>query len=411
MVERYREQLIADSRRIVGDEAAQDAVQQALISAWSALRRGAEVRELRSWLMKIGRNAALATLREQRLDAEALPESLTGGVTPTEHLEQSVRTREALAAIAELPQPQREALVRTSVQGHSGRDTARALGVSEDALRQLTFQARATVRASARTFGFAVCSPRLAAWLGRHVRARAALAGAPGSDAALPQAGAMLGRAATVLAAGALLAAPVAVLRAGGAHDSKRSAPARTAQASGAAVSAAEVPIAASALAARKPARRWPAASRGGGRSAGALASAGPSGAPVSILNLTGAAAPTSAQKAARGEATAGSTSGSSHSASSTQADAPAAPRGQGALGASAGAPSAVGQVLTQAASGVVQRVVPAIVTATQHAPDAQAAGQAVGGEVEGVAQVAEGALHAAGEALAVPKITLESSP
>src|SRR5205823_6529491 len=41
---------------------------------------------------------------------------------------------------------ERDALVLTSVHGHSGRATARALGVSEIALRQLVFRARARAK-------------------------------------------------------------------------------------------------------------------------------------------------------------------------------------------------------------------------------------------------------------------------
>src|ERR671925_2088549 len=59
IVERYRKPLHRYCRRLLSDSAAEDAVQQAFLSAWSALQDGTEVRYLRSWLYKIAHNAML----------------------------------------------------------------------------------------------------------------------------------------------------------------------------------------------------------------------------------------------------------------------------------------------------------------------------------------------------------------
>src|ERR1700736_3837781 len=48
IIERYAPALLAHCRRIAGETAAQDAVQQAFITAWSALRGGQDVRHLRA---------------------------------------------------------------------------------------------------------------------------------------------------------------------------------------------------------------------------------------------------------------------------------------------------------------------------------------------------------------------------
>jgi len=57
--------------------------------------------------------------------------------------------REALAGLAALPEMQREALLRTAVEGSSHREAARELGLSEPALRGLVYRARAALRATA----------------------------------------------------------------------------------------------------------------------------------------------------------------------------------------------------------------------------------------------------------------------
>src|SRR5207244_4945460 len=148
VIDRSRPGLLGYCRRIAGDAGAQDAVQQACMSAWSALRRGHEVQHARAWLFTLAHRAALETLRSQGAPTDELPAALAGGPSPHELIEQSARARATLAAVAELPQRQRDALVWTSLHGRSGRDTAQALGVSEGALRQLIVRARARARAS-----------------------------------------------------------------------------------------------------------------------------------------------------------------------------------------------------------------------------------------------------------------------
>jgi RNA polymerase sigma-70 factor (ECF subfamily) len=219
IVKRYRPLLLGHSRRIVGD-GAQDAVQQAFMSAWSALGRGCVVRDLRSWLFTIAHRASLQALREQGQPSYELAESLACGPTPDEHAEQRAHTRETLAAIAELPGPERDALVWTSVHGRSGRDTAHALGVSEADVRQLVYRARVSVRAMARAYLPPIAAPRLLARLSAAARRIPALVdrllGAGSTEAIGP-----LGKFTAVLAAGAVLAAPVTAVRFGTRHGAR----------------------------------------------------------------------------------------------------------------------------------------------------------------------------------------------
>ena len=63
LVERYRGALLRASRRYLPEARAEDALQQAFISAWSALQRGDEVRDLRAWLYRIVHNTTLNQLR------------------------------------------------------------------------------------------------------------------------------------------------------------------------------------------------------------------------------------------------------------------------------------------------------------------------------------------------------------
>jgi RNA polymerase sigma factor (sigma-70 family) len=153
IVERYRPLLLRHCARIVGQAAAQDAVQDALLSAWSAIRAGAEIRALRAWLFTIAHRKALATLRDPQRASLELPESLTAGRSTADEASQTARVHETLAALAALPEAQRDALVGSALSGRSGRQIARDLGISECTVRQLVFKARATLRAVAAACG------------------------------------------------------------------------------------------------------------------------------------------------------------------------------------------------------------------------------------------------------------------
>jgi hypothetical protein len=71
-----------------------------------------------------------------------------------------LHAREALTALAGLPDPQRRALELTALGDSSGRDAAAALGVSEGGLRKLVHRARASLRS-----GMAALTPQpLISW-------------------------------------------------------------------------------------------------------------------------------------------------------------------------------------------------------------------------------------------------------
>jgi RNA polymerase sigma factor (sigma-70 family) len=161
IVERYRRPLLRSCRRVLPEARAEDAVQQALVAAWTALERGVEVRELRPWLFRVAHNTALNQLRLSGYDHDELHDLLRPGPAPEEELERRVVVRATLAGIAALPERQRQALLRIAVEGRGQEEVARELGLSEGAVRQLVHRARVSLRAAAT----AVTPMPLAAWL------------------------------------------------------------------------------------------------------------------------------------------------------------------------------------------------------------------------------------------------------
>ena len=175
IVERYRRQLLRSARRLLSDASAEDAVQQAFLAAWTALRRGDEVRELPAWLHRIVHNVALNAIRGATHEAYAeLPETLASRVRTDEEIERRMALRRTLAGVAALPERQREALLRTAVEGRSQEEVASALGLSHGAVAQLVMRGRRTLRAAAT----ALTPPWLADWLGALGTAGGAGAGA-----------------------------------------------------------------------------------------------------------------------------------------------------------------------------------------------------------------------------------------
>lgn len=149
LVQRYRRPLLGYCRRLLlRDERAEDALQQGLLQAWLALQDGCVVREVKPWLYRIVHNCALNALRVSGYDYNTLSETLRGADAPEQDLDRRIAVREALAGLAALPQMQREALMRTALDGHSHEQVARALGLSEGALRGLLYRARVTLRAA-----------------------------------------------------------------------------------------------------------------------------------------------------------------------------------------------------------------------------------------------------------------------
>jgi RNA polymerase sigma factor (sigma-70 family) len=211
LVQRYRRQLHGCCRRLLlSDERAEDALQQALLQAWVALRDGAEVHDVRPWLYRIVHNVAVNALRVSGYDYCTLSESLSGADAPQADLDRRIAVREALAGLAALPEMQREALLRTAVEGRSHQQVASDLGVSEPALRGLVYRARTALRAAAG----AIIPPPLLGWAldagtrGAPALERVAGLGAGGGSAGL--AGLIVKGGAVAVTAGALAGGLVA---------------------------------------------------------------------------------------------------------------------------------------------------------------------------------------------------------
>src|SRR3954454_11576892 len=149
IVERYRPQLQRYARRMLPESRCEDAVQQAFLQAWRALQDGKDVRQLRPWLYTIVHNASVNQLRQGVFDYRELLDTVQGNDDPSEDVERLAVMRQTLAAVAALPERQRDALLAVVVAGRPQAQVASEMGLTENGLRQLLFRARSTLRNAA----------------------------------------------------------------------------------------------------------------------------------------------------------------------------------------------------------------------------------------------------------------------
>jgi RNA polymerase sigma factor (sigma-70 family) len=226
LVRRYRRELLAYTGRLLGAEGrAEDALQQALMKAWVALRDGAEIDDVRAWLYRIVHNSAVTLLRRARLECVELNDALDAAA-PESGPESRLVLREMLSSLAALPELQRQAILLTAVAGSSHGEAAEALGLSDGAVRGLVYRARASIRNAAAGLLPAGTSHWLTGWGQRRSSfgARIAeLAGASGGAGSASVAAAVLKGGAIVVSAGALATAgQLAIPYAGAPHHTTR---------------------------------------------------------------------------------------------------------------------------------------------------------------------------------------------
>ncbi|MFZ1996547.1 MAG: RNA polymerase sigma factor, partial [Solirubrobacteraceae bacterium] len=146
IVRRYERELQGQARRLSSDGRGEDAVQQAFLNAFAALRRGSEIHHLRGWLHQILRHEVVRA----RLPIDApLDAAVAGGETLEDTVQRRATAHTTLVELSALPERQRDALLSTAVHGFPRAQVAQTMGLSEGAVRQLVHRARLRLRQTA----------------------------------------------------------------------------------------------------------------------------------------------------------------------------------------------------------------------------------------------------------------------
>ena len=146
IVRRYRRPLLRHCSKMLPPARAEDAVQQAFMRAFKGIRDGDNEIKLRPWLYRIAHNCALNALREGGWDHAELDEEIDGVERPPEAAARRARVGELVAAINDLPERQRRAIVLREFEGRSYGEISDALDVTDGAVRMLLTRARSALR-------------------------------------------------------------------------------------------------------------------------------------------------------------------------------------------------------------------------------------------------------------------------
>jgi len=146
---------------------AEDAAQQAFLSAHGAFLRGAEPRDPGAWLAAIARNECLGRIRE-RMRRPLPVADANSAVSSNDPVAEAARRADMAAlwrAIGALAPQQREAMLLREFGGLSYDELAVALGVSVPAVESLLFRARTKLRVELKAIAAALGGllPRLLA--------------------------------------------------------------------------------------------------------------------------------------------------------------------------------------------------------------------------------------------------------
>lgn len=147
LLEHYRGAMLRRARSILKNRAdAEDAVQEAMESAWRARGRFVRGSNPLPWLLKITTNAAIDSARRRNR------EPLTGAAIPTyadapeQRALRSETARSIEAAVAQLKSAHRRAFVLHDVHGYSSREISSGQHLAYHTVRTHLFRARRELR-------------------------------------------------------------------------------------------------------------------------------------------------------------------------------------------------------------------------------------------------------------------------
>jgi RNA polymerase sigma-70 factor (ECF subfamily) len=139
--------------KVSSQEVAEDLTQEVFTRFWQALREGTVMRSERALLYTVARNLVIDWYRKKKessLDA-LTEEGIEFSGEGAGEILQAAEMQEALAAIATLDEPSREALLLRYVEGLSPRDIAQLSGESANAVSVRLNRAIKKVRGVLRT--------------------------------------------------------------------------------------------------------------------------------------------------------------------------------------------------------------------------------------------------------------------
>lgn len=145
MVRRYTPMMRAYTRRVLGASAdVDDVVQEAFVIAWQRLSELDDPSVVKSWLMRIVSRKAMDRVRSRRpqVDIDDIEHPASPDTTPSRAVETRAGVEALNAALAELPEAQRQSWVLREIGGLTYEEMAAELAMPVTTVRGLLARAR-----------------------------------------------------------------------------------------------------------------------------------------------------------------------------------------------------------------------------------------------------------------------------
>ncbi|HKP93243.1 MAG TPA: sigma-70 family RNA polymerase sigma factor [Chthoniobacterales bacterium] len=163
LVERYQRLVVGTVGRMLGTHSdAEDIAQQVFLRVWKNAKRYRPQAKFTTWLLKITRNLVFNELRRRsrhpqvplqaEADEEERPLKDEHAVAPDASLLEGELQQAVDAAIAQLPETQRMAVILRRYEELSYEEIAEALDQSVSAVKSLLFRARTELRESLKQY-------------------------------------------------------------------------------------------------------------------------------------------------------------------------------------------------------------------------------------------------------------------
>ena len=132
-------------RRVEGDDVAEDLLQEVFVRVHARIGTLNDEDSLKAWLYQIARNAIIDHYRSER-KSSVLTKSLSTLDDQAERSEQEALAECVLPFVEQLPEPYREAVMLSEIEGMSQVDLAKQLGLSPSGAKSRVQRGRAKIK-------------------------------------------------------------------------------------------------------------------------------------------------------------------------------------------------------------------------------------------------------------------------
>ena len=148
LLDQYLGRIVAYGYRMLGDGAeAEDVAQETFLRLWRNIDTWRADAPLIHWLHRVAYNLCIDRLRRRRpISLDSLPEPFDPAENPAGTLHRLELADAVAAAIGQLPERQRAAVVFVHQEGLSNIETAELMGISVEAVESLLARARRALR-------------------------------------------------------------------------------------------------------------------------------------------------------------------------------------------------------------------------------------------------------------------------